>query len=540
MSVPTNIRRLQLTERQKLDLEQILCGGFAPLKGFLKEGDYRSVVARMRLKSGALWPMPIVLDVPESDSYTLGECLVLCDTYGYPIAFFTIQSMYTPDKKLEARSVYGTESLEHPGVRYLFEETHNVYLGGPVERIGRTHSYDFKELRFSPDELKSEIKKRKWKKVVAFQTRNPIHRAHYEVIRRAMRETGAKALLHPVAGLTKEGDIDYVRRVRGYKHVVKKYFGKDALLAVLPIAMRMAGPREAVWHALIRKNYGATHFIIGRDHAGPGANSLGEPFYEPYAAQRLAKKTGHLLGINIVIVPEMVFAKKRGEYVAVSELKQDDTPLHISGTKFREMLANGEPIPEWFSFPEVIHELRNVKKPGGGAVIFLSGLPCAGKTTIARIVYQKLLDMRLPDVQLLDGDVVRAHYKKKLGFSRRDRITNVKRMGSIAEKIARTGGIAICAAVAPHKVARDANKKLIGRHAKYIEVFVHTPLKVCEERDTKGLYKKARAGLIKNFTGIDDPYEIPDTPDIKVDTTKTSAIEAANIILKKLSAFKIL
>ncbi len=520
----SRLPRHTLTERQRLDLEQILCGGFAPLTGFLTEADYNTVVSSMRLADGTLWPMPITLDVSPDHGYEVGMRILLCDQYGYMIATMTIESIFTPDKDVEARAVYGTDSVEHPGVRYLVEQTHDVYLGGPVELIAYAPAHDFQDLRMTPHMLKAELARRGWDTVVAFQTRNPMHRAHYEIVRHAMRMIGGNALIHPVAGLTKEGDIDYVRRVRGYRHVVKKYFEDNALLAVLPIAMRMAGPREALWHALIRKNYGATHFIVGRDHAGVSTDA-GAAFYEPYAAQQLAHTHQPELGVTIVDVPEMIYSERKRAYLPITQLPPDDTPAHLSGTTFRRMLQNGEAIPEWFSFPEVIQELRASAHDHGGMVIFFTGLPSAGKTTIARMLYQKLLERNIPDVQLIDGDVMRNGYAQKLGFSRRDRITNIERIGTLAASIARAGGIAICAAVAPHEEARRANRERITRDARYIEIFVNTPLSVCETRDTKGLYKKARAGFIRDFTGIDDPYEIPENPELTLDT-ETHAPEA--------------
>lgn len=531
----THLPRHTLTERQRLDLEQILCEGFAPLTGFLTETEYDSVVSAMRLPDGTLWPMPITLDVSSEHPYEIGERILLCDQYGYMIAIMTVESIYVPDKLVEARAVYGTDSVEHPGVRYLLESTKDVYVGGRVELIAYAPAYDFQDLRMTPSMLKAELARRGWSTVVAFQTRNPMHRAHYEIVRHAMLKVGGNALIHPVAGLTKEGDIDYVRRVRGYRHVVEKYFEDNAVLAVLPLAMRMAGPREALWHALIRKNYGATHFIVGRDHAGV-ADDSGTPFYKPYAAQQLAQKHQSDIGLEIVDVPEMLYSKRKQVYLPVTDLSPDDSVEHLSGTDFREMLRSGTPIPEWYSFPEVIRELRAATHDHGGMVLFFTGLPCAGKTTVARLLYQTLLEYNIPDLQLLDGDVVRAGYAQKLGFSRSDRIANIEHMGTLAASIARAGGIAICAAVAPHETARRTNREHISREARYIEIYVDTPLRVCEKRDTKGLYKKARAGMITQFTGIDDPYEIPESPDIILQTETCSPNECVDQIMSYLSS----
>jgi len=352
-----HLRHITLTERQRLDVEQILSGGFAPLSGFFDEATYHSVVSSMRIPSGSLWPMPIVLDIPRVDIVSVGEKIVLSDLCNVPIAHMTITSIYVPDKAREARSVYGTVSEGHPGVRYLMQKTGSVYIGGPVERIEHVPQIDFEELRYTPTELKEEFARRGWRKIVAFQTRNPMHRAHFEVLKRAAKLTDAKILLHPVAGLTQENDIDYPRRTRGYMRVCEKYLKDDAVLALLPIAMRMAGPREALWHALIRRNYGATHFIIGRDHAAPGIDPSGKPFYGPYAAQELARTHAHELGIHIVPIPEMLFVREENAYIPADEVRPHHTPMRISGTRFRKMLREGEEIPDWFSFPEVIEEL---------------------------------------------------------------------------------------------------------------------------------------------------------------------------------------
>lgn len=529
----TRLPRLTLTDRQLFDLEQILVGGFEPLTGFLNERDYKSVVESMRLTSSALWPMPIVLDVPEDHGRKIGERIILCDRFGNPVAFFNVESIYQPDKQKEAGFVYGTEDKTHPGVKYLFEDTHNVYLGGTVEPVALAPAHDFTELRLTPSELKARFKELGWSTIVAFQTRNPIHRAHFEIIKRAVENLGAKALVHPVVGLTKEGDMDYISRVRAYRRLVENRMKDFALLALLPIAMRMAGPREALWHALIRKNYGATHFIVGRDHAGPGRDLNGKPFYGPYDAQKLAAQYEKELEIGIVPVKEMAYVEEEDIYVPADELKPHQQTKTISGTQFRAMLRAGEPIPEWFSFPEVVDELRRAvsKEKRRGGVVFLTGLSGAGKSTIAHILHQRLLELYDRSITLLDGDVVRLHLSKGLGFSHEDRNTNIERIGFVASEIAKHGGIAICSAIAPYRESRNANRRRIEKEGVYIEVHVKAPLEVCEARDTKGLYKKARAGYLKNFTGIDDPYEIPENPELTIDTTEMNSESAANIII---------
>ncbi len=528
--------RLTLTERQLFDLEQILSGGFAPLRGFLRQDDYEGVVERMRLADGSLWPIPIVLDVPEDHGHAIGERLVLCDVFGNPVALFTVESMYSPDKKREAEQVYGTSNIEHPGVAYLMARTGPVYLGGPVELIAYSPRHDFRELRFRPAELKERFRERGWNTVVAFQTRNPMHRAHYELVTRAAKDNNAKILIHPVVGITKEGDIDYISRVRAYRRLVAERLKDTAMLALLPIAMRMAGPREAIWHALIRRNYGATHFIVGRDHASPGKDSSGRPYYEPYAAHELAQKLRDDLGITVLTSKELAYVPEEDTYVPADELKEHHTTKTISGTQFREMLRSGRDVPEWFSFPEVIAELKIAvqKEKRRGAVVFLTGLSGAGKSTIAHVLHHLLLERQNRSVTLLDGDVVRQNLSKGLGFSRADRETNIERIGFVAAEIAKHGGVAICAAIAPYADSRDRNRQRITQVGTYVEVFVKAPIEICESRDTKGLYAKARAGLLPQFTGVDDPYEEPAYPDIVVDTVHSSPNDAAEEIYQYL------
>ncbi len=535
--------RLHLTDRQLYDLELLLVGGFAPLTGFLTEEEYNSVVDDMRLPSGKLWPMPIVLDVASAAQYAKDQRIILCDQSDNPLAYFTISSICQPDKQREAFNVYGTTDDTHPGVRYLMHHTGSVYLGGKIEHIALPHHYDFADIRRTPAELREIFAKRGWNKVAAFQTRNPVHRAHFTLMQRAHRENDINVLLHPVVGPTKEGDIDYVTRVKSYKQLYEARMKDFAELSLLPLAMRMAGPREALWHALIRKNYGCTHFIVGRDHAGPGKDKNGVPFYGPYDAQELALAHQKDLGIIILPQQEMLYVPKDDTYRSWQEIPAGTETKNISGTAFRSMLAAGDPVPEWFSFPEVVETLREgvSQRSRKGCTIFLTGLPSSGKSTIAAILAGKLRELHDRNVSLLDGDVVRQHLSKGLGFSREDRVENIKRIGFVASEITKHGGVAICSAIAPYAESRDHNRQTIDQHGAYIEVHVATPLAVCIERDVKGLYKKAQAGIIKHFTGIDDPYEAPENPEVTIDTTDETPQQSAEHIielLRKLSVIK--
>jgi sulfate adenylyltransferase len=510
-----------LTPRQRCDLELLLNGGFSPLAGFLGESDYDAVVDRMRLADGTLWTMPVTLDVSETFAaeLTTGARVVLRDHDNSPLAILVVDSIWRPDLAREARQVFGTEDRAHPAVAHLLERSHPVYLGGRIEGIQLPRHYDFIGLRETPRQLRDTFAGRDWSRVVAFQTRNPLHRAHRELTLRAAERTGAKLLIHPVVGLTKPGDVDHYTRVRCYEALLKNYPEGLAHLALLPLAMRMGGPREAVWHAIIRKNYGCSHFIVGRDHAGPGNDSDGKPFYGPYDAQTLLADHAAELGIEMVPFEAMVYAENRDTYIGASEATPDDRIRDISGTELRRRLQEGEAIPEWFTFPDIVSVLRE-RYPAGkppGFTLFFTGLSGAGKSTLAQAVISLMLERSSRPVTLLDGDEVRKHLSKGLGFSREDRDANITRIGWVAGEIVRHGGIAVCAPIAPYAAPRADARRMSEANGGFCEVFVATSLDVCESRDTKGLYAAARRGDIKQFTGISDPYEAPENPELRID-----------------------
>ncbi|MGO4700425.1 bifunctional sulfate adenylyltransferase/adenylylsulfate kinase [Dyella sp. 2RAB6] len=512
---------LDLNTRQLCDLELLLNGAFSPLEGFLTERDYRRVVDELRLDDGTLWPIPITLDVSEDFASSLapGAEIVLRDAQSVPLAVLELQDIYRPDRAHEAQQVFGTQDHLHPGVAELLERTRPVYLGGRLRGIQQPVHYDFTELRDSPRTLRAWFEANGWRRVVAFQTRNPMHRAHRELTLRAAQKVGAKLLIQPSVGRTKPGDVDHYTRVRCYRALLPQYPGDSAKLSLLPLAMRMGGPREAIWHAIIRKNYGATHFIVGRDHAGPGKDSSGQPFYGPFDAQHLLERYQGELGIQVVAFPAMVYAANRDAYVPATEVEADDEVRDISGTQLRRHLHEGTDIPAWFTFPEVVTILRErhpARAPRGFA-LFFTGLSGAGKSTIAQAVVSQLLEHTSRAVTVLDGDEVRKHLSRGLGFSREDRDANVTRIAYVASEIVRHGGVAVCAPIAPYAVARAEARGLVEAHGDFIEIHVSTPLEVCEARDRKGLYAQARAGKIAQFTGISDPYEAPEQPEVRVD-----------------------
>jgi len=534
-----------LTARQICDLDLLMNGAFSPLEGFLSEKEYESVCNDMRLSSGILWPIPITLDVTQAfaASLTAGDRIALRDPEGVLLATMDVSDIWTPDKESEAKRVFGTSDVGHPGVNYLMNIAHPVYLGGRVYGIEPPTYYDYKLLRDTPSELRGRFRKLGWRKIVAFQTRNPLHRAHQELTFRAAREAEANLLIHPVVGMTKPGDIDHFTRVRCYEHVLEEYPEQTTQLSLLNLGMRMAGPREALWHAIIRKNYGCTHFIVGRDHAGPGNDSNGEPYYGPYDAQELFRQYEQELDITMVPFKTMVYVENKAEYLAEDETEPGDKVLELSGTEFRRRLQEGLEIPEWFSFPKVVEELRKAHPPKHeqGFTVFFTGLSGSGKSTVANALLIKLLEDGSRPVTLLDGDIVRKNLSSELTFSKEHRDLNIQRIGFVASEITKNGGIAICAPIAPYASTRRLVRGMISPHGGFIEIFVSTPIEVCESRDRKGLYAKARAGLVKGFTGIDDPYEEPLNAEVVINTAELTPDLAAHrilITLEKLGYIK--
>ena len=531
-----------LTLRQICDLELLMNGGFNPLKGFLTEEDYNGVVDNMRLADGTLWPMPITLDVSKdyAEGVEIGQDIALRDQEGVILGTMTVTDKWTPNKAKEAEKVFGADDSAHPAVNYLHNTAGDVYLGGPVTGIQQPVHYDFRGRRDTPNELRAYFRKMGWRKVVAFQTRNPLHRAHQELTFRAAKEAQANLLIHPVVGLTKPGDVDHFTRVRCYEAVLDQYPAATTSMSLLNLAMRMAGPREAVWHGLIRKNHGCTHFIVGRDHAGPGSNSQGEDFYGPYDAQGLFREHQEEMGIEMVDFKHMVYVQERAQYEPADEITDKDkvTILNISGTELRRRLAEGLEIPEWFSFPQVVEQLRRTKPARNkqGFTVFLTGFSGSGKSTIANALMVKLMEMGGRPTTLLDGDIVRKNLSSELGFSKEHRDLNIRRIGYVASEITKNGGIAICAPIAPYATTRRAVREDIEQFGAFIEVHVATSIEECERRDRKGLYKLAREGKIKEFTGISDPYDVPENPELSLETENVDVDNCAHQILLKLDS----
>ena len=530
---------LTLDERGLCDLELLAVGAFSPLTGFMGKADYDRVVAEGRLANGMLWPLPVTLPVKPGDGVEVGKPIALRDVYGNLLAFLHVEELYPFDKEVEAKGAYGTNDAKHPAVAYLNRLTADHYAAGRLEVIRVPPHYDFVELRRTPTELREHFAKLGWSKVVAFQTRNPLHRAHEELTKRAAEQIGGGLLIHPVVGVTKPGDVDHYTRVRCYRALVDNYYEPGSVvLSLLPLAMRMAGPREAMLHAIIRRNYGCTHFIVGRDHAGPGNDSTGKPFYGPYDAQEAMQQNQDELGIVMVDFKQMVYLPDEDRYAAVDAVAKGTKTADISGTQVRDdYLAKGLPLPEWFSRPAVAAILNETSPPKfrQGLTIWFTGLSGSGKSTIAHALVERLAEFGR-NVSTLDGDEIRTHLSKGLGFSKEDRDANINRVGYVAGMVAQHGGTTLCSVISPYRGPRDNARK--ASKGNFVEVYCDTPIEVCEQRDVKGLYAKARNAVAEGkgmgFTGVDDPYEAPLNPEVTLDTSKLSVEESADKIIARL------
>ena len=528
---------IQISERAICDLELLATGAFSPLDRFMGKEDHQRVVDDMRLTSGHVFSLPVTLPVEPADNVKLDSEVALRDAKNNLLAVMTIEELYPWDHHEVAQKVFGTRDMKHPLVAEM-AQWGRVCISGALRVLRLPLHYDFEDIRLTPAQTRERLASFGYENVVAFQTRNPLHRVHEELTKRAAQEVGGVLLLHPVVGMTKPGDVDHYTRVRAYKALASNYYDPDRiLLSLLPLAMRLAGPREALWHALIRRNHGANFFIVGRDHAGPGVDSTGKPFYGPYDAQELLEQYGEELGVGMVPFRELVYLPDEARYEEVSKIPSGTRTASISGTQVREeFLSRGQTLPDWFTRPEVAAILADTYPPRyrQGVCLWFTGLSGSGKSTTADALTVLLLECG-KQVTVLDGDVVRTHLSKGLGFSKEDRDTNILRIGFVAAEVVRHGGLAICAAVSPYRATRDAVRDMVGSD-NFIEIFVDTALEVCEDRDIKGMYAKARRGEIKDFTGIDDPYEPPHNPEITLDTVARTPEENARSIMQELVA----
>ncbi|MEW6218003.1 MAG: bifunctional sulfate adenylyltransferase/adenylylsulfate kinase [Thermodesulfobacteriota bacterium] len=527
---------IDLNQRQLCDLELLATGAFSPLTGYMDRATCQRVLTESRLPDGLVWPLPVCLDVSAATARELapGTRVALRDLEGFMLAVLTVTEVWQPDKRAEARLVFGTDDMTHPGVAALLTEHGDWYVAGAVAGLQLPIHYDYKLLRLTPAETRAYFQKLGWRRVLAFDTTKPLHNAHKEITLVAAREHNAHIFLQPIVGLTHPGDIDHYARVRCYDAIVGTYPPGSVLLGLIPLARRRAGPREALWHALIRKNYGCSHFMVAADHADPHAVSDQPRHYPRGAALAHIRQFQEEIGVQPVPLRPMVFLPARAQYVPVDEISEDDHPLEaLAAGELRRRLTHGLDIPAWFSPPAVVEVLRRAYPPRSrqGFTVFMTGLSGSGKSTIARVLLTRFMELGERPVTLLDGDVVRKNLSSELGFSRRDRNLNITRIGFVASEITKNGGIALCAPIAPYRESRRENRRLISQYGGYIEVHVATPLAVCEGRDRKGLYAKARAGIVRGLTGIDDPYELPESPEVRIDTSENTPDEAAEEVL---------
>jgi len=528
-----------LNDRQICDYELLTTGVFSPLKGFLKQKDYESVLDRMCLETGEIWPIPICLDIPQSLAVKLeaGQSVALRDPEGFLLGIMNVEDIWSLDIEKEAMAIYNTLDKSHAGVNYLYNRSGKYYIGGKVQALNLPIHSDFKQIRNTPAEVRKIFSKLGWKRIVGFQTRQPIHRPHFEMTIQAMQKARANLLLLPIAGVTKSGDFDHFTRMRCYQKVAAHYPPDSYVLNLLPLAMRMAGPREAILHLIIGKNFGCTHFVIGHEHASPGNGSSDKPFYQYDEAIKLAGKVHKEIGVEIITFEEMVYLPFEDEYKITTQVPKNIETISFTGTDIQKRIRSGKKVPEWATFPEVIQELEKSYPPPlkQGFTIFCTGLSGAGKSTIAKVLYSKFLEIGTRPVSLLDGDIVRRHLSSELTFSKEHRDINVKRIGFVAAEITKNRGIAICAPIAPYEITRARIREAIEAHGGFFEIHVSTPIAECEKRDRKGMYAKARAGLLKGFTGVDDPYEVPLSPELNIDTTNLTPDEAAQEVLLYIS-----
>ncbi|MDY7000947.1 MAG: bifunctional sulfate adenylyltransferase/adenylylsulfate kinase [Thermodesulfobacteriota bacterium] len=528
---------VDLNKRQLCDLELLLNRAFYPLDGYLNQEDYEAVLDGMRLKDGTVWPMPVCLDVEEDFAAKLepGLRVAIRDKEGFMLAVLEVGDVWQPDKEREAKAVFGTADADkHPGVRRFYERVKPWYVGGKLEGLNLPQHYDFLELRMMPSETHRLFSQRGWRSVVGFQTEDYLHCAHREMILRAAREAGAGIFIQPVVGRPGLDDMDHFTLVRCCREFANRFPKNMAMIGLITMAERLAGPREALWQAIVRKNFGCTHFMVADDHADPWvANGTEKRFYRKGRAQELVSEFGDEIGIKPVPLQRMAYVEDKAQYIPEDEVRPGMSVKSITPEELRRRLEFDLKIPSWFSFPGVTAELRRAYPPRHrqGFTVFLTGLSGAGKSTLAKVLQVKFMEMRDRPVTLLDGDIVRKNLSSELTYTREHRNLNITRIGFVASEITKNRGIAICAPIAPYEESRRANRELIGGYGGYIEVYMSTPLEVCEQRDRKGIYAKARAGIMKGVTGVDDPYVPPSNPELTLDTTNLSPTEAAQEVL---------
>jgi len=528
---------LNLNQRQLSDLELLLNGGFSPLRGFMGQADYNSVLSDMSLADGTFWPMPITLDIPDTVAQQLipGSYLALRDPEGFMLAVVTVEDLWQPDKTVEAKALFNSDDLTHPGVAHLLQQTGQYAVSGRLEGLSLPLRHDYPSLHLTPEELRKSFTRRGWRRVIAFQAHQPLHRAQHEFTLRAAMAYEANLLIHPVIGNAESDHPNYFTLVRCYQAIMPRFSSATTAISLLPLYPRGSGLREVFWNAIVQRNYGCSHLIVGGVYTENEGGRRGMDLFQEYCLPTNAAKR-NAVGVELIPFPRMVYVEERAQYLPLEEVPEGLLSASLTDTELKRRLSEGLKVPEWFSYPEVLNELQIAypARDKQGLTIFFTGLSGAGKSTLAKVLMTKLLEMGGRQVTLLDGDIMRKHLSSELGFSREHRDINVRRIGFVASEITKNHGIAICAPIAPYHATRRDVRAMIEPLGGFFEIHVATPLQVCEGRDRKGLYAKARAGIVKEFTGISDPYETPEKPELVIDTTDISVEEAVQQILLKL------
>lgn len=521
---------IDLEYRQICDLELLLNGGYSPLKGFMGRADYESVLKGMTLADGTFWPVPVTLDVDAKTaaSLTTGSRIALRDLEGFMLAVLTVSDIWEVDKQAEAQAFYGTSNLAHPGVASLMQRACSHYVGGALVGVAQPVHYDYPSARFSPQRLRDFFVQRGWSRVAAFLAQRPVHRAEHDFTVGVAADNQANLLISPMMNAGTPDTPDYHNLMRCYQAVMPHYPAETTALVLLPLTRRAAGIRELLWHAIVYRNHGCTHIIIDQCNSEWAANQV--EVKNGFSAHQKS------VGVGLIVMPPMVYVEECDQHMPKEKVPSGRRGIDFSETELQHSLTAGLEIPHWFSYPEVIQALRKAHpaRSQRGFTLFFTGLSGAGKSTIAKALVIKLLEMGGRKVTLLDGDLVRKHLSSELGFSKEHRDINVRRIGYVASEITRHGGIVICAPIAPYTATRRAVREMIEPLGGFFEIYISTAIEVCEGRDRKGLYAKARAGLIREFTGISDPYEAPENAEMELDTSMLSVDEAVQKILLRL------
>ncbi|ODU12147.1 MAG: adenylyl-sulfate kinase [Thiobacillus sp. SCN 64-35] len=502
---------LDLDWRQQGELEMLMSGAYSPLTGFMTRAQCVRVETERMLDNGLFWPLPVTLATRHASAagFKPGDRIALRDGEGFMLAVLQIADVW--------------------------EENGVWHLGGPVEGAALPPHPDFAALRHTPAELRALFQKRGWRRVIAWQARQPMHRAQFEFCLKSAVENEANLLLHPQAG----GDITdapaYFGLVRSFMAIRERFPAATTQLALMPATPRTASAGALLLRAIVARNYGCALLIAGGEYLPDGECRRGEDLVRDHAdldVSALAER----IGVRLVAYPRMVYVEDRAEYLPVADAPEGARQLTLSGEEFQRRMRTGLKIPDWYSFPEVLAELQRQNPPRDkqGFTVFFTGLSGAGKSTLARALAARLMEMGGRSVTLLDGDIVRRHLSSELGFSKAHRDINVRRIGFVASEITKNRGIAICAPIAPYRQTRRDVRAMIEAVGGFVEIHVATPIETCEARDRKGLYAKARAGLIPEFTGVSDPYEVPEHPELSIDTTGLAIDEAIQQLLLKL------